>query len=276
MTTRDLARRLERTEALACAAFVDSRAASDPGTGACWIDVAGAHAMFDGTESPMTQSFGLGVFEPFGAPEFERVEAFYQSRNAHTDHEVCDLADRAATGQLAPRGYTEIESSVVMVRPVSAPSPTPDPSIVVRRVGPNEGDRWARVAGRGWGSESAALAAFVESLGAITARARGAHCFLASLDGVDIAAGALKLSGTVALLSGASTVPEARRRGAQRALLYARLQFAAMAGAELAMVVTQAGSASNRNARSQGFIAVYGRTKWRREARHHPTLQEES
>ena len=43
-----LARRLERAEASACAAFVDARRAVRPGTGAEWIAIAGAYAMFDG------------------------------------------------------------------------------------------------------------------------------------------------------------------------------------------------------------------------------------
>ena len=45
---RDLATRLELAEATANASFVDSRRALQPASGACWIEVAGAKAMFDG------------------------------------------------------------------------------------------------------------------------------------------------------------------------------------------------------------------------------------
>jgi hypothetical protein len=58
-----LARRLERTEARANAAFVESRARLAPDVGATWIEVAGAYAMFDGVGSPLTQTFGLGMFD---------------------------------------------------------------------------------------------------------------------------------------------------------------------------------------------------------------------
>ena len=66
----------------------------------------------------------------------------------------------------------------------------------------------------------------------------------------------------VALLAGASTTPENRKRGAQLALLDARLRFAAEHGAELAMMVALPGSGSHRNAERHGFRVTYTRTKW--------------
>jgi hypothetical protein len=48
-------------------------------------------------------------------------------------------------------------------------------------------------------------------------------------------------------------------------LLRHRLAFAAHRGIELAMVVAQPGSASQRNAERQGFRPAYTRVKWRRE-----------
>ena len=65
MTFCDLAlsRRLERAEAHACVKFVEARARTFPESGAEWIECAGAYAAFDGVSSPITQTFGLGVFE---------------------------------------------------------------------------------------------------------------------------------------------------------------------------------------------------------------------
>jgi hypothetical protein len=103
---------------------------------------------------------------------------------------------------------------------------------------------------------------FLESFGAIVARARGVTCFLAEKGGEPIGAAALNLQSGVALLAGASTIPSARRQGAQLALLQARLEYSAARGVDLAMVVTQHGSASQRNAERRGFRAVYTRSKW--------------
>ena len=86
--------------------------------------------------------------------------------------------------------------------------------------------------------------------------------FLAALDDQPIAAGALSIAGDVALLAGASTIPSARRQGAQLALLEARLRYAATQGCTVAMMVTQPGSGSQRNAERHGFRIAYTRTKW--------------
>ena len=67
----------------------------------------------------------------------------------------------------------------------------------------------------------------------------------------------------LALFGGAATVPEMRRRGLQAALLEARLRYAFEQGYPLAMMVTEAGSQSQRNAERQGFRIAYTRTKWR-------------
>src|SRR5690606_27160612 len=84
----ELARRLERAESLAGAAWVQTRARVEPEVGATWTEVAGAYALFDGVDSPLTQTFGLGLFEPVGAVELEQLEAFYQQRGAAIAHNV--------------------------------------------------------------------------------------------------------------------------------------------------------------------------------------------
>jgi hypothetical protein len=259
-----LARRLERAEAMANAAAVDSRRELQPDVGAEWMDAGGVYAMFDGPGSPLTQAFGLGLFQPFLAREFEQVEAFFDARGAPTSHEVSAFAAPESLSLLGARGYTPIEASTVLVRPTSALENADFAAPPVRAITADEAPLWCRVAGQGWGAESAELGAFVESLGAVVTRARGVTCFLAELDGSPVAAGALNITNGVALLSGASTIPAARRRGAQLALLESRLAFAAARDIDLAMIVTQPGSASQRNAERRGFRPVYTRAKWQR------------
>ena len=259
-----LARRLERAEALANAASVDARRALQPEVGAEWIEVAGVHAMFDGPASPLTQTFGLGLFEPFGEREFDRVEAFFAGRGAPTAHEVSSFVAPETLGLLGARGYVPVEASTVLVRPTATTPDAGSREITVRAIERAEAPLWCRVAGQGWGGESPELGAFVESIGAVMARARGVTCFLAELEREPVAAGALSITNGIALLTGASTIPAARRRGAQLALLHARLAFAAARGIDLAMVVTQPGSASQRNAVRRGFRPVYTRAKWQR------------
>ncbi|HEX2187421.1 MAG TPA: GNAT family N-acetyltransferase, partial [Longimicrobiaceae bacterium] len=258
-----LSRRLERTEARASAAFVEARAQLSPESRAAWTDVEGAYAMFDGVGSPLTQSFGLGLFAPVHDAQLDALEAFFRERGAEVFHEVSPLADSALLDRLSGRGYRPVELTSVLFRPTAGgvPSP-PGGGVRVRRAGPDQADLWARVAAEGWSSESAELSDFMLELGQVSAASRDTHCFLAELDGRPVAAGTLSLGEGVALLAGASTVPAGRRKGAQLALLEARLRFAAERGYDLAMMGAQPGSASQRNAERQGFRIAYTRIKW--------------
>lgn len=261
-TDMHLTQRLEGAEATANIAFVEGRAKVDPGVGAVYTRVGGVAAMFDGPESPLTQTFGLGVFGALETADYERLEDFFRSRSAAVHHEVSPLAEPDTLVQLNERGYFPVEVSTVLVRPTSIPV-ADIRSMRVREIRPEEGPLWSRTAGEGWGSESAELAGFIERLGEVMVRAEGVHCFLAEIDGQPIATGALSVAGDVALLAGASTIHSARRQGAQLALLAARLAYASSRGADLAMMVAQPGSASQRNAERQGFRTAYTRTKWR-------------
>lgn len=249
---------------MANAAFVDARAVLQPNVGAEWIEVAGAYAMFDGVGSPLTQTFGVGVFDRFGDREFERIEQFFARHAAAAAHEVSSFAQADTLRLLSSRGYSPIEASVVLVRPTMLRRSPVSDRIVVRRIDESDASLWSRVSVEGWSSELPDLAPFFEALGAVITRARGAYCFLAEIDKHPIAAAALNVQNGIALLAGASTIPQARRQGAQQALLDARLAFAGTLGVDLAMVVTAPGSASQRNAERQGFRAMYTRAKWLR------------
>jgi GNAT superfamily N-acetyltransferase len=258
-----LARRLERAEAMANAASIEARRAAENSTGAEWIEVAGAYAMFDNIESPLTQTFGIGAFDPFGDREFEVVEQFFTDHGAPTAHEVCSFASPDTLSLLSARGYTPIEASVVHVRPLGSDVGASSPGIGVRAIDPSEAALWSRTAAEGWASDMPQAREFLETLGAVMARAGGTTCFVAEQKGLPIATASLNLQNGVALLAGASTIPSARRQGAQQALFNARIAFARERGIDLAMV-TQPGTASRRNAERQGFRAVYTRAKWMR------------
>ena len=270
-----LARRLERAEGHANARFVEARARVAPASGATWIEVAGAQALFDGAASPVTQTFGLGLFEAVGVAELEAIERFFGERGAPVSHELCPLAGPGLAALLAARGYRPVEHSSVLVRtlPLDQAEPASAGAILVRPIRADEHERWAEVAARGWSFAQASaegwsatpeLAEFVRDLAPVlTQRAEGVS-FLALRNGEALGAGALCLHGDVALLAGACTVPEARRQGAQRALLDARLAYAAAHGCDLAALCAQPGSASQRNAERHGFRVAYTRTKWQR------------
>jgi len=267
----DLARRLERTESLSNAGFVEARNRAFPQVGARWIEVAGTYAMFDGANSPVTQTFGLGMFEPLTPKNLDKLETFFNERGADVFHEVCPLADPTTFALLSERGYKPLEFSNVLYQPITTDlrlNASRNEQIQVRLTGPDEIDLWAQTAFEGW-SEFTEVADFLRDLGQVVARSKSLS-FLAELEGQPIAAGALSINGDVALLAGASTIPSARRQGAQLALLEERLRYAAEQGCTVAMMVTQPGSGSQRNSERHGFRIAYTRTKWQLQRGNKP------
>ena len=264
-----LAQRLERTEAAANAEFVEARARFFPNSGAQWIEVAGAYAMFDGVGSPLTQTFGLGMFQPITAAELDVIEHFFRARQSAVFHEVSPLADASVLALLNERGYRPIEFTSVMrlpLRPAIKLARPTNEHLNVRLVKDEEADQelWAQTATAGW-SEFPEVADFILDLSRVGVKRPGAPSFLAELDGQPVATGSLFIHQGVALLAGASTIPASRKQGAQLALLEARLRYAAEQGCELAMMCAAPGSASQRNAERQGFRIAYTRIKWQAE-----------
>jgi len=259
----DLSCRLERAEGHASYRFAEARRRLSPESGADWMQLPGAYAVFDGVDSPVTQAFGLGLFEPLRPKTLDIVEKFFFDRGAPVLLEMSPFAGVSAAQLLCDRGYRPVEISNVMARRVGAPAASTSKSVKVRVTGADEADLWNDVSTRGWSHELPQLAEFLRDMGKINAGRDGSVCFLAELDGTPGAAGMLCLHENVALFGGAATVPEMRRRGLQTALFDARMRYAADQGCDLAMVVVEPGSASQRNAERNGFQIAYTRTKWR-------------
>ena len=259
----DLSRRLERAEGQACLEFAEARAQLYPGCGATWIECAGAYAVFDGVDSPVTQSFGLGLFEPLSAGALDRIEAFFLDRGAVVVHEVSPLAGIATLDLLCARGYRPIELSSVLHQPVDRPGTQELNTVTVRLAAREEAELWADLSARGWAPENPQMVDFLKQFGALAFAREHSVNFIAELEGQPGATGSLCLHDGVALFAGASTIPEMRRRGLQAALLEARKRYAFDQGYQLAMMVTEAGSQSQRNAERLGFRIAYTRTKWR-------------
>jgi GNAT superfamily N-acetyltransferase len=258
-----LARRLERAEGHACAEYAEARRRLFPDSGAEWMECAGTYAVFDGIASPITQTFGLGIFEELSASALDVIERFFLDRKAPVDHEVSPLAGVAALNLISTRNYRPIEISNVLYRRVEPPAAVSDGRIRVHVIGSEEGQLWTRVHASGWSHEHPELADFLLESGAIAAAREQNLCFLAEVEGTPGAAGVLGIHDGVALLAGSATIPELRRRGLHRAILDERLRYAFDHGCDLAMMVAEPGSDSQRNAESKGFRIAYTRTKWR-------------
>jgi hypothetical protein len=86
------------------------------------MECAGAYAVFDGVNSPITQSFGLGIFETPRVASLKVIERFFFDRGAPALHEVSPHAGVLALDLLCARNYRPIEISNVLYRSVEKPA----------------------------------------------------------------------------------------------------------------------------------------------------------
>ena len=262
---KTLSQKLERTEGRTSADLVESRKILFPEVGTEWIEVAGTYAMFDGAESPLTQTFGLGVFDEITDKELDEIEAFFKQRNAPVFHEVSPMANVSLIVLLNERDYQPIELTSLMFRSFESEDEINLPKnskIKTRIIGADEIDIFAETAANVWSVEMPDYADFMMEFCKVSANSKSASSFIAEIDGKPIATGTLFIYDDVAELGGASTILEFRRQGAQNALLAARLSYARENGCKIAMMGALPGSQSQRNAEKNGFRIAYTRTKW--------------
>ena len=123
---------------------------------------------------------------------------------------------------------------------------------------PEEADLFADVVVRSFFPEGNAPENIREALTALF-QMQGALPFVAEVEGRCVACGAGLIipEHRIFALFGAGTLPEFRRRGLQTVILQTRMAAAARAGCEYAVIVTQGGTTSQRNAERLGFRVAY-------------------
>lgn len=174
--------------------------------------------------------------------DLKGFEAFCAGHGQRPTLHVLSHAAPPLLPLLRTRDYTLDHVLHVYVHDLGTLPPSPGPEV---REEP-DADTWAILAARGFGPGSEAIMRWV-------AHAPGVHRLVALVNGTPTGTAALSVREGVAALYGTSTIPEFRGRGAQTALLAARLHLAADLGADLASVFVTPGSGSERNVRRAGF-----------------------
>ena len=257
-----LSRRLERAEGALGFTFTEARNRVTPGANAWARDFDGTYAVFDGLDSPMNQTFGLGLFGATTAEQLAEIEGVFAASGSTTQHEVSPLAGAATAQLLVGRGYHPIELTTILVQPITGAPVVAPAGLAVRIIDPViDHDRFVDASVRGWSSDPA-FAEVIRALATVGVANPAMTELVVEADGAIIATGSLGIHDGVALLAGASTIPEGRGRGAQGLLLAARLAEAHRRGCDLALMGTEPGSGSQRNAQRRGFAVAYTRTKW--------------
>src|SRR5215467_8395538 len=198
-----LARRLEATEGAICKSYVEPRRRIS-GVPAAVFERDGTVAMFDGADSPLSQTFGLGVYAAATPELLAELEEFFLSRSCDVMHEVSPFAGIETFALLATRGYTPIELSTVLVRPIDDVAA---PALAVREIDRDDDrDRnaWIDTCVEGWATEPG-IAEIIRPIAQVNVANRTTSHYVVERDGVPVATGSLATHGDVALFAGAST-----------------------------------------------------------------------
>lgn len=244
-----LARRLERAQALQNERFHQSAGGRSLPTG-------GGFAHFHGEGHPLNQA--LGLIEPVTEAELAAVEDFL---GVPTVLELSPAADPSLWPILAGRGYRLHQFQQLWVRPLASTEEAVR-SFGVRVAEPAEADLFNRIVCAGFLERDDWRD--LEPPFKVSFDAPEAWSFLAFVGDEPAGGGTLGIAEGVALLSGDGVIPRFRGQGLQKALVQARLSFAAARGCDLACASTAPGTASQRSYEASGFHAAYPKVEMAR------------
>jgi GNAT superfamily N-acetyltransferase len=259
---RALARRLEAAEEMPQVFLAPLYQQQRPEIGAASEPICGGHMIFAGLGSPVGRAVGLGLDRPLTAEDLDRVEGFYRSHHAPSQVDLTPVHEPAVFEMFKKRGYGIAELNNVLWRPLRPDESFPGapPGVELRAGRPEEADSFADIVAPSFHETVQPPEGFHQMLAPLF-QIPGVISFVASVNGVmaGVGAGLMIPEHHIVALFGAGTVPEFRRRGIQTAVLGVRLKLAAEAGCELAVVVTQGATVSQRNSERVGFRVAYSK-----------------
>ncbi|HUR37484.1 MAG TPA: GNAT family N-acetyltransferase [Terriglobales bacterium] len=263
-----VAARIDRAEASLCAGIVHAHPQKAQAAGLV-LPIAGGQAVYDSPASPVNKVIGLGFNGPLVITELEAVESAWRERNEPVRVELCSLVAPEFAQTLSARGYHLQGFEDALGRTLNAlPSHETSAGIRVAPVA-NDADF------RSWKEISVTAFTSMDGTGSVVddplereqmeniltnmTSAPGFRRYLAWLDGRAVGAASFRIEAHLAQMCGAGTLPVARGKGIQKALLNTRLVDAHAAGCDLAVVTTAPGSRSEENMVRRGFSLLYCR-----------------
>ena len=258
---RALARRLESAEEMPQIHHAEWCQKNQPTVGAAVEEISGGHMIFAGLGSPIGRAVGMGFAAPVTAAEMDQLEHFYFSRKAPAQTDYCPLSDPSLLELTKQRGYGIAELNNVLVRKLEPTERFPARTeFTIRASTPDEALAFSSILRRSFFPEGGEPEGFDEMFSPMFAFP-GSLTFVAEIDGELVATGAGMIipEHKIVGLYGAATLNEHRGRGLQTAMIERRMQAAAEAGCEYAVIVTLGGTTSQRNAERLGFRVAYSK-----------------
>jgi Acetyltransferase (GNAT) family len=255
------ARRLESCEEMPQVLYARVFRKTRPEIGAADEEICGGHMVFAGLGSPIGRATAVGLDRSFTADDLDRVEQFYRGHNAPAQVDLTPMHEPGIFELFKERGYAITELNNVLYRKLDGSDEFPGAphGCEIRRSFAEEAEVTGAIVEGAFFPDGApeAFRGLIEPL----YQMESALAFVATMDGKPVACGTgiVIPEHRVFALCGAGTLMSHRGRGLQTALLQARMAAASKAGCEYAVVVTQGGTTSQRNAERLGFRVAYSK-----------------
>jgi hypothetical protein len=256
-----LARRLESCEEMPQVYYARIFRESRPQIGAAEEEICGGHMIFAGLGSPIGRATGCGFDRPLTKDDLDCIEQFYCNHKAPSQVDLTPLHAPEVFEMFKERGYAIAELNNVLYRELEPQEKFPDPPAhcEIRPSHHGEAELTGSIVEGTFFPDGApeAFRGLIEPL----YQMENARPFVATLEGRPVACGTGLVipEHRVFALCGAGTLADFRGRGLQTALLRARMAAALTAGCDYAVVVTQGGTTSQRNAERLGFRVAYSK-----------------
>lgn len=191
-----------------------------------------------------------------GIDSIDAIQQFCRSHGAWCPFDLSPFhTSPSLLAHLARSGMYQSSFGMVMYGQPNPLEPPLPQGVTVDDVGPHDLDRFVTVYRQSFGT---IYGDEVRVLGGLPEW----RLYTAALDDKPVAIGLLMMHGGVGVLAGGATLPGARGRGCQKALIRRRMSDAAAAGCNLMVGFCMPGSWSQSNMQRMGLQVAYTKVSW--------------
>ncbi len=256
---------LERNWADQVADFTRRIAAIDPTWGSRVFELAGGHVVLAGKGLFVNRAVGVALHDEMRRRDFERLEHEAGAVGVPSALEITPLTRPGVARMARDRGYRPASKRTVFAQNLGWSERRVANGFVIRTIDASELPHWQEIASNAAGATADLARRASDTYAAVSIEMGEDRLLIASVDDQDAACASLTIRDGIATLGGMGTAPEFRRRGAQMALLRARLALAIHEGCTWATSSAMS-DGSKRNLVRAGFEPLYEQVTWVRSS----------
>ena len=274
-----LVRRLEASAAITTLHLVEAMCANDPASRSVGVHMFGGALIATGPDRYVNRAMGVSLDER-SSDEIDAIQQFYRDHELPAALEVASWAPPTTIAELSRRNFrlgwframfaispAELAGSTPAGTALAGPAltgttlagttdSTTGAGVQIVAVDRANEDTWLQTFAVGSGVLDSHARDISDEFALATRACRDTYIFMATIGGQAAGCGTLQITGGIAWVGGAATLPEFRRRGVQAALLSHRVRLAADLECDLVAATAIPSGQSARNLVHLGFQHV--------------------